>query len=280
MGNLPTVCCRYTAVGFVPPVAVPLTAAYISLIRGCMTAPERSLFMLKYVLRENLLTADPNDYTAQTVDSRSYTGEEIVDLMMKRGSTLTKADALAAVELYNEVCAELIADGANIVTPIFRTGLSISGVFEGATDSYDPARHTIKVNLQAGQLLQKALTTVKTEKGTAPTDTNPYIVEVIDVNSGAKNETITKGGIVQLAGTRLKFNPADETQGIFLIAEDGTETRATVIAENKPKRLMFLVPPDLATGTYILEVRTKVHDSSTELKNIKAGRFAKPVTCT
>lgn len=53
--------------------------------------------MLKYALRENLLTPEPDDYMAQTVDARSYSGEEIVELMLKRGSTLTKADAAAAV---------------------------------------------------------------------------------------------------------------------------------------------------------------------------------------
>jgi len=52
--------------------------------------------MLKYALRENLLTPEPDDYMAQTVDARSYSGEEIVELMLKRGSTLTKADAAAA----------------------------------------------------------------------------------------------------------------------------------------------------------------------------------------
>ena len=42
--------------------------------------------MLKYALRENLLTPEPDDYMAQTVDARSYSGEEIVELMLKRGS--------------------------------------------------------------------------------------------------------------------------------------------------------------------------------------------------
>lgn len=40
--------------------------------------------MLKYALRENLLTPEPDDYMAQTVDARSYSGEEIVELMLKR----------------------------------------------------------------------------------------------------------------------------------------------------------------------------------------------------
>ena len=42
--------------------------------------------MLKYALRENLLTPEPDDYMAQTVDARSYSGEEIVELMPASGA--------------------------------------------------------------------------------------------------------------------------------------------------------------------------------------------------
>ena len=48
--------------------------------------------MLKYVLRENLLTAAPDDFMAQAADMRSYTIDEIIDAMMQKGSTLTRAD--------------------------------------------------------------------------------------------------------------------------------------------------------------------------------------------
>ena len=56
--------------------------------------------MLKYALRENLLTPQPNDYMAQVTDSRSYNLEQIIDKMIERGSTLTKADITAAMQVY------------------------------------------------------------------------------------------------------------------------------------------------------------------------------------
>jgi len=45
--------------------------------------------MLEYHLVENLLTTAADDYMAQVVNIRSYTNEEIADLMLKRGSLLT-----------------------------------------------------------------------------------------------------------------------------------------------------------------------------------------------
>ena len=82
-----------------------------------------------------------------------------------------------------------------------------------------------------------------------------------DLASGARNETLTPGNIAQLKGSRLKFDPADAAQGIFLVAPNGSETRAASISRNKPGQIDFLVPP-LAAGTYHLEVRASVYHNS------------------
>lgn len=236
--------------------------------------------MLKYALRENLLTPDENDYMAQAADVRSFTLEEIIDLMMEKGTTLTRADTAATLQVYGEVISALIAGGAAVNTPLINTSLSISGVFKGAADSFDKARHTINLNITAGTLLKEALSKVKTEK-TQAADTSPYITQVTDVVSGKVNSQLTAGGIVELIGARLKFDPKDNTQGIFFIPEaDGTEVRAAIIAENKPARLLAVIPSDLPVGNRYIEVRTKIIGSSQKSKTLKAGRFFKALTCS
>ncbi len=235
--------------------------------------------MLKYALRENLLTPDENDYMAQTADMRSFSLDEIIDLMMEKGSTLTKADTKAALQVYGEVVSALIKDGAAVNTPLMNTSLSISGVFNGATDTFDKKRHSINLNLTAGPVLKEALSKIKCEK-TEAADTNPYITEVTDVVSGKVNEVLTAGGIVQLVGARLKFDQKDESQGIFFVAETGEAVRATVIAENKPARLMAIIPADLPAGNRYIEVRTKYTVGGKPLKKAKIGRFTKPLTRT
>ena len=235
--------------------------------------------MLKYCLRENLLTPAPDDYMAQAADVRSYTLDEIIDLMMDKGTTLTRADVAATLQVYGEVCSSLIKDGAALNTPLMNTALSISGVFDGANDSFDKKRHTVNLNLTAGTLLRDAVTKVKCEK-TEAASTDPYITEVADIVSGKVNEVLTKGGVVQLVGSRLKFDAKDKAQGIFFVPETGEAVRATVIAENKPARLMAIIPADLPAGTYCIEVRTKIAEGGKALKNLKTGRFAKALTVT
>ena len=233
--------------------------------------------MLKYCLRENLLTPAPDDYMAQAADVRSYTLDEIIDLMMDKGTTLTRADVAATLQVYGEVCSSLIKDGAALNTPLMNTSMSISGVFDGANDSFDKKRHTVNLNITAGTLLRDAVTKVKCEK-TEAAGTDPYITEVTDIVTGTANTTLTKGGVVQLVGSRLKFDAKDEAQGIFFVPETGEAVRAAVIAENKPARLMAIIPADLAAGTYYIEVRSKHSGGGKPLKAVKAGRFAKPLT--
>ena len=233
--------------------------------------------MLKYSLRENLLTPAPDDYMAQAADVRSYTLDEIIDLMMEKGTTLTRADVAATLQVYGEVVSAIIKDGSAVNTPLMNTALSISGVFDGANDSFDKKRHTVNLNITAGILLRDVLPKIKCEK-TEGASTDPYITEVTDIVTGTVNTTLTKGGVVQLVGSRLKFDAKDAAQGIFFVPETGEAVRAAVIAENKPARLMAIIPADLAAGTYYIEVRSKHSGGGKPLKAVKAGRFAKPLT--
>ena len=233
--------------------------------------------MLKYCLRENLLTPAPDDYMAQAADVRSYTLDEIIDLMMEKGSTLTRADVAATLQVYGEVISAIIKDGSAVNTPLMNTSMSISGVFDGANDAFDKKRHTVNLNMTAGTLLRDAVTKVKCEK-TEAAGTDPYITEVTDIVSGKTNEVLTKGGIVQITGSRLKFDAKDTAQGIFFVPETGAPVCAAVIAENKPARLMAIIPADLAAGTYYIEVRTKILEGNKSGKTLKTGRFNKALT--
>ncbi|UTC91200.1 DUF4469 domain-containing protein [Treponema denticola] len=233
--------------------------------------------MLKYCLRENLLTPAPDDYMAQATDVRSYTLDEIIDLMMEKGTTLTRADVAATLQVYGEVVSAIIKDGSAVNTPLMNTSMSISGVFNGANDAFDKKRHTVNLNITAGTLLRDAVTKVKCEK-TEGASTDPYITEVKDVVSGKTNDILTKGGVVQLVGARLKFDAKDAAQGIFFVPETGNPVRAAVIAENKPARLMAIIPADLTAGTYYIEVRTKILEGNKSGKTLKTGRFNKALT--
>ena len=86
---------------------------------------------------------------AQAADVRSYTLDEIIDLMMEKGTTLTRADVAATLQVYGEVVSAIIKDGSAVNTPLMNTSMSISGVFDGANDSFDKKRHTVNLNIRS-----------------------------------------------------------------------------------------------------------------------------------
>jgi hypothetical protein len=104
--------------------------------------------------------------------------------------------------------------------------------------------------------------------------TTPNLVEYLDFNSGDRNSTVTKGGLGQISGHRLKFDPEDANQGIFFIDSQGQETKVTVVGENKPARLMFMIPPNLSTGDATLSVRTAIG------QDIRSGSLSATLSVT
>jgi hypothetical protein len=78
----------------------------------------------------------------------------------------------------------------------------------------------------------------------------------------------------QVVGHRLKFDPEDAAQGIFFVADDGTETKVAVVGRNKPAELIFMVPGDLDAGEYTLEVRATLHGSN----DVRVGALEAPLT--
>lgn len=209
---------------------------------------------LKIALFENHLTSDPNDYMAVVQDLQSKTQEDVIDQMIGRGSTVTKAEALSVMEEYAASIEQLLKDGFSINTPLFNLSPSVKGVFSGPEENFNPTVHSVKINITTGTRLNSIGQQVIVErvKGSLPKPDPEYLY---DHGSDTRNEVLTPGNIAQIRGSRLKFDPTDPQQGIFIIAADNTETKATTVSRNMPSQLDFLVPP-LAAGEYRVEIRT------------------------
>jgi hypothetical protein len=135
--------------------------------------------------------------------------------------------------------------------PNIRVG--ISGVFTSITDSFDPSRHSIRATLSPGLLLSEKMQKVRLEKTLQPLP-SPVILEFLNINTNTTNSVLTPGGIGQIVGEELKFNPNNPQEGIFFVAADGTETKVQIIASRTEGKLVFSIPA-LPAGNYTLEVR-------------------------
>ena len=216
---------------------------------------------VRYVVRRFHLSDDPQHCIARVVPAGTITLEELIDLAAERNTTVARSDLLASAEDLFQLMIERILDGYNVQTPLVDISLVFEGRFEGLQDQFDPQRHKVKAAFRTGWRLRRALRHFRAVELAEDRQRGPAPEDLLDVNSGTHNERLTPGGIAKLWGYRLKFDPADPAQGIFLVAADRQETRVTVVAHTGIKQLFFSLP-DLPAGRYRLEVRTIPRNSS------------------
>lgn len=228
---------------------------------------------LRYGLILNHLTDDPDDYMGLVTDNETITTEQIVEQMIGKGSTVTKAEALSVIEEFNYAVVDSIAKGNNVNTELFKVYPSLSGVFVNEHDVFDKKRHSIRLNLNAGKRLAEAASNIELRK-VEVTVPQPVIQRFTDLKTKTINESFSPGQIASLKGALLKFDEEDTNQGVFFIAADGAETRVSNVVKNKPSELLFFVPESLTTGTFQIEVRTIFKN----YKSMRVGRFLTDLT--
>jgi hypothetical protein len=231
--------------------------------------------MLKYTLTENLLTGRTDDYSAQAHAVASLDKEAIIARILKKGTALTKTDVLAVFNGIEEAIADALLEGNAINLPLFNTSFSISGVFEGPLDAFDGNRHKLNINLTKGVLLRDAEKNVKFEK-TNIAAPQPQIQEVKDSVSGTVNEKLTASGVVEVRGYNLRLDGDSSACGLWFVADSGSEVKASVIIENKPSRIIAMIPA-LPAGQYRVKVVTQ-YTGGNLLKTPKTFVYPKALT--
>jgi hypothetical protein len=231
---------------------------------------------LKYALVENLLTERPDDYSAIAYPLASLDMEAIITRMLQRGTSLTRTDILAVMNGFNETVEEALLQGYTLTLPLFNTSFSISGVFESPLDTFDGNRHKLNINLTKGVKLRNAEKNVKFEK-TNTAAPLPQIQEVKDSVSGRVNERLTPGGVVELRGYNLKIEGDNPACGLWFVAANGQETKAATIIENKPSKILAMIPA-LSAGAYQVKVATQYANGVKLLKTPKIFVYPKTLS--
>ena len=227
---------------------------------------------LKYVLVDNKLTPDPDDCMARTQDVRIVPYEEIISRMTGRGLTLTDTEVKSVFNEFEHLLIELLEEGCAINTPFLKISPSIVGVFRNADDSFDPARHAVRLNASLGSNIAIDQRKLKLQKEKLSA-VQPEIVSVKDYQTLQLNEAIKRGGTVEITGSDLKIYPEDLEQGVF-IGNQGSEVRVTVYMMNKPSLLIFQVPQDVPGGEVYIKVKNKLMKGNT----LRAGTFNSTLT--
>lgn len=167
-------------------------------------------------------------------------------------------------------------EGGSINLPLFNTSFSISGVFEGPLDSFDPNRHKLNLNLTKGVLLRDAEKEVSFEKTNAVSP-QPQVQEVKDSLSGKINEELTPNGVVEVRGYNIKIAGENAACGLWFVPETGEEVKAALLVENKPATVIAIIPA-LAAGRWQLKLVTQYSTGGVLLKTPKVFVYPKKLT--
>lgn len=115
---------------------------------------------------------------------------------------------------------------------------------------------------------------IRTQKVTAEKPRS-VLVHYVDNATESQDEVITPGAGASIRGSLLKYDEADPEQGVFFVKSDGTVTKVTEkLMRNKPGELIFIVPNGLSSGSYRVEVHTRLKN----VKELRMGALAANLT--
>ena len=212
--------------------------------------------MLKYFLKDNKLTPDPDDYRAVTVRGNSNDMEDIIDVMMHRPVGVSRVEVASVLEELLVAIEFLLKRGESITTPLFKISPVVSGVFVGQDEAFDRSKHQVRISVNAGTRMSSIAREIEVER-VSETLRTPEPVQVTDMSTNVRNQALTPGEPARIQGSRLKVDVADAAQGVFLVNEaTDVEVKAGYLLDNVPKTITFIVPDTLPSGNYRLEVRS------------------------
>lgn len=181
---------------------------------------------------------------------------------------------MAVIHDFFGAISENLAQGIGFSSEYIRIQLTISGVFDGPDDQFDQQRHQKQINVSASGVMKSAISELKVDK-VQPNDRTPEINSVYDLKTQEQDGPLSPGHMIEIRGSRLKLDPDQPDEGIYLIAKgDGAETRLEFIHRNLPGTLSAMLPEGLGAGDYTLEVHTRLIGNM----NLFTGVFVKTLS--
>jgi len=238
-----------------------------------------NLHRVKAYLYDNLLTEDPNDFTARVSSERTLNVADVCNSAVTRGgASVSAADMEHNVNLFCKEMTYQLCDGFSVNTGYFTATPLIKGVFNSPTESFNPDKHSVMFLLNQGDLMRKEIPNIEIEiMGVA--DNSITITQVTDVKTGSVNNVITPNRNLKVKGYKLKLAGDNPSVGVSFIDESGSKAYfvdPSDIVTNNPSELIFITP-ELPAGSYTLRVISQ-HSGSVMLKEPRTAIFDKPLT--
>jgi hypothetical protein len=228
-------------------------------------------------LYDNVLTEDPNDFAARVIADKPLNSIDVCNYATQRGGADVSAKAMNhAVDLFLGEMVYLLCNGFTVNTGVFSVRPKIKGVFNKATEQFNPEKHKISFDFNQGLKLRRELANVSVEI-TGVSKVTFFIDEVEDIESESISDLLTPNRNLRISGSKIKISGESAENGVYFVNQE-TNERVKVsskIPVNKPSELMVVIP-SLAAGAYKLEIVTQFSgNSKLPLKETRSALFDK-----
>lgn len=230
-------------------------------------------------LTDNPLTKEvANDYTATVKTLLPKTIDDLADDIVKE-TAYNRETVIGIISLYDKKIIESVCSGNTVNTGSTLYAPSLPGSFIGTDGVIDPDKQKAYVSINPSVAFRKELELVSPVFSGNVLDTGGARIGLVtDTATGRTDGFMTPGNTIDISGKKIRSLNADGS-GIgtvkFVNAKtDAVAATITSLTVNDPKRIILIVPANLAEGTYRLEFETYYSNSSTLLKTPRTLAYA------
>lgn len=215
---------------------------------------------VQFKVQENMLLKNGQFYV-KTGSMEEISFEKFLD-HMSRDTALEKNDLRSALHLLYDNLTLLLSEGRIIETPIGTFKPTLKGTLENENDDFRPDldsnNHTVGIRFKPAKSLlidvRKRMSQLQRLSGS--TLKMPHLKSIIskfsDIQTG-----VSAGAIIEVRGEDLKYNPEAADEGIYLVTNDGSESKIEQVITNTRKTQQFVMP-NLANGPYQVRLKTRM----------------------
>lgn len=230
--------------------------------------------MLGIYALSNYLKTCLQPYVVRSATSDTIEAEELVDLMAKGRTTLSKPDIAGCLQLFLEELSDQVAEGKYVKTPFGSFYLSASGRLELKNQAFTPGEgtlnHALTLHFCTNKTIEAKIISQARWERIENFDTTTASLDAFSVVGRTSGENARVGDTIKIIGKRMKFDPTDISCGVFL-ESDTASYRSEVYPDINPSKIIAVLPANVPSGSYDLKVVTMPNG-----KDLKNGYFDKP----
>lgn len=225
---------------------------------------------IKYSVFQTRLQGE-SQFLGQVILQGTYDREALVERMLSRGTTLTKTDITAVLQLFGSAIEQVCSEGYRVnIDGLIQVTPAIGGTFDGRADTFTAPRNTIYLTAQVSKALNDRIAQSASPERILVDEGRPMLLQVVDAEADTGAVAMVMGNIIAITGKRLKFNLSSDREYMRLVNAQNPDEFVPVTKFQKISdlKLVFRLPKTTFTEGYF-EVASSLSTSS-----VRVGRSA------